>query len=50
VLLAVMGLEGIALSTSCTYLVVAVVFAVRLESRLSAATRGAAQRPAQESS
>jgi putative peptidoglycan lipid II flippase len=31
-----LGLEGIALSTSCTYAVVAVVFAVRFEARLRA--------------
>ncbi|MDP8999862.1 MAG: hypothetical protein M3O46_07100, partial [Myxococcota bacterium] len=35
VFLSVLGLEGLALSTSCTYAVVAVVFAVRLESRLA---------------
>jgi putative peptidoglycan lipid II flippase len=38
-LMAGIGLEGIALSTSFTYAVVAVVFAIRLESRLSAAGR-----------
>jgi putative peptidoglycan lipid II flippase len=37
-----LGLEGIALSTSCTYAVVALVFAVRLESRLAAAARAPA--------
>jgi len=31
-----LGLEGIALSTSCTYAVVAVVFAVRFRARLRA--------------
>ena len=34
-----LGLEGIALSTSCTYAVVAVVFWVRLESRLATTER-----------
>ena len=33
-----LGLEGIALSTSCTYAVVAVVFAVRFEARLRGVT------------
>lgn len=42
-----LGLEGIALSTSCTYAVVALVFAVRLESRLAATAR-AATKPATE--
>ena len=36
-LMTVLGLEGIALSTSCTYLVVAAVFAWRFEARLAAA-------------
>jgi putative peptidoglycan lipid II flippase len=31
-----LGLEGIALSTSCTYALVAVVFAVRFRARLDA--------------
>ena len=33
-----LGLEGIALSTSCTYAVVAVVFAVRFRARLATRT------------
>jgi putative peptidoglycan lipid II flippase len=37
-----LGLEGIALSTSCTYAVVAIVFAVRLEARLAATARAPA--------
>jgi putative peptidoglycan lipid II flippase len=36
VLMPVLGLEGLALSTSCTHAIVAVVFAVRLDSRLTA--------------
>jgi putative peptidoglycan lipid II flippase len=36
-----LGLEGIALSTSCTYAIVAVVFAVRLAPRLAAPPRPA---------
>jgi putative peptidoglycan lipid II flippase len=39
-----LGLEGIALSTSCTYAVVALVFALRFQARLSAIAR--AQAPA----
>jgi putative peptidoglycan lipid II flippase len=38
-----LGLEGIALSTSCTYGIVAIVFAVRFERRLSAVARAPAQ-------
>jgi putative peptidoglycan lipid II flippase len=41
-----LGLEGIALSTSCTYAVVAAVFAVRFEARLAAVGRDLAPRPA----
>ncbi len=41
-----LGLEGIALSTSCTYAVVAIVFAVRFESRMAAVTRELAPVPA----
>jgi putative peptidoglycan lipid II flippase len=37
-----LGLEGIALSTSCTYAVVAIVFAVRFEWRLSSVARAPA--------
>jgi putative peptidoglycan lipid II flippase len=37
-----LGLEGIALSTSCTYAVVAFVFAVRFESRMAAVAPAAA--------
>jgi putative peptidoglycan lipid II flippase len=40
-----LGLEGIALSTSCTYAVVAVVFALRWEARLSELRPRAAERP-----
>ncbi len=46
--LPVLGLEGIALSTSCTYAVVAVVFAVRFEWRLAAIAREPAPSPAAE--
>jgi putative peptidoglycan lipid II flippase len=45
-LLPVLGLEGIALSTSFTYAVVAVVFWVRFETRLAAVGREAAPTPA----
>jgi putative peptidoglycan lipid II flippase len=38
-LLPVLGLEGIALSTSCTYAVIAAVFLVRFEARLAAVGR-----------
>jgi putative peptidoglycan lipid II flippase len=47
-LLHVLGLEGIALSTSCTYAVVAVVFALRFEWRLAAVERAPAPRAAAE--
>jgi len=40
-----LGLEGIALSTSCTYAVVAVVFWVRLEARLATMVRAAPENP-----
>jgi putative peptidoglycan lipid II flippase len=40
--LRVLGLEGIALSTSCTYGVVAAAFALRLEGRLATAARASA--------
>jgi putative peptidoglycan lipid II flippase len=43
VLMSVLGLEGLALSTSCTFAIVAAVFAVRLESHLAA--RSAAPAP-----
>jgi putative peptidoglycan lipid II flippase len=40
-----LGLEGIALSTSCTYAVVAVVFAVRFRARLRALPSRAGETP-----
>jgi putative peptidoglycan lipid II flippase len=44
--LPVLGLEGIALSTSCTYAVVAIAFALRFEWRLSTVRRTAPASPA----
>jgi putative peptidoglycan lipid II flippase len=40
VLMPVFGLEGLALSTSCTHMIVAVVFALRLDSRLASTSTG----------
>lgn len=40
VFMAFLGLDGIALATSCTYVIVAAVFAVRLHSRLAAMQMG----------
>jgi putative peptidoglycan lipid II flippase len=47
VLMSILGLEGLALSTSCTAAIVAVIFAVRLESHLTA--RSAAPSPVEMS-